>query len=151
MTMRIVKVSGRDFWVCVRHGVWGSNASRFRKWQKGDHLIFLVEGHVAGMAEVAGEEYCDDDAIWAKEYVFRIPIDFRSIILPENRPRISQHIKESFYSNKNRMTNYGSYLGTQSIIPDAAARILYKTVMAAKNDVELLKAEVDQYLDETQS
>jgi hypothetical protein len=37
--------------------VWGSKAARFKDWNVGDYLVFIVEEAIAGLAEISGNSY----------------------------------------------------------------------------------------------
>ena len=41
--LRIVKIGGSPFLICLKHGLWGSKMDRFKEWQEGDYIGFVVE------------------------------------------------------------------------------------------------------------
>ena len=52
--LRIVKIGGYPFLICLKHGLWGSKKDRFKDWQEGDYIAFIVDKALAGLATVTG-------------------------------------------------------------------------------------------------
>lgn len=95
MTLRIASIDSVQFGVCVNQEVWGSNMSILLKWQIGDKLLFFVEKHVAGLAEVVGQPYISEDIIWNNGlFPKRVPIKFIYVLPEEKRIPTNGMIKD---------------------------------------------------------
>ncbi|NOY64525.1 MAG: hypothetical protein GXO97_03905, partial [Nitrospirae bacterium] len=75
--LRIVKIGQYPFLLCLKHGLWGSKLDRFKDWQKGDYIAFIVDKALAGLATVTGKPFKSEKMIWNEDiYPYRIPIKF---------------------------------------------------------------------------
>ena len=81
LRLRITKVDEYQFLSCLKHSLWGSKSARFKNWQEGDYLVFIVDKALSGYAEVAGEPFVSHDKVWDDGiFPYRIPIKFRQIL-----------------------------------------------------------------------
>jgi hypothetical protein len=47
------KIDEFQFLTCLKHKVWGSKKARFKDWKIGDHLAFIIDKSIAGLAQVS--------------------------------------------------------------------------------------------------
>ena len=66
--MRVARV---DSWkvadVVVKNGVWGSNRSRFGKWDQGETLVLMIGKEGVVIATVSGKPFTSDQMIWEED------------------------------------------------------------------------------------
>lgn len=148
--MRAVRMASVDevqFLLCIKHEVWGSNAARFKHWAVGDYLIFVVEKAIAGVAEVTGETFQSEEAIWENGvFPHRVPIRFLYALGPEIRPPIYGDVWDAVTSAWG--TRYGWGLATQSSLPDDAAQIILEAIQMRPNELEVIRAHLDAYFNQ---
>jgi len=41
--LRLTAIDEYQYLTCLKYSLWGSKSERFRDWQKGDHLAFIVD------------------------------------------------------------------------------------------------------------
>jgi hypothetical protein len=73
--LRIIKVNQPNLDIALESDIWGRKRMGFKDWEKGDHLLFIVDNTVAGHAVVDGKPFKSDDIYWEDDlYPNRIPI-----------------------------------------------------------------------------
>jgi hypothetical protein len=73
--LRIIKVNQTNLDIALEHDVWGRKKMGYKDWEKGDHLLFVVDDTVAGHALVDGKPFKSEDIFWSDDlYPNRIPI-----------------------------------------------------------------------------
>lgn len=143
--VRVASVDEVQFLTCIKYQVWGSNSARFKTWSQGDYLIFVVEKAIAGVAEVTGEGFQSNEAIWENGvFPHRIPLRFRYAIGPEIRPPIYGDIWDAFTSAWGQ--RYGWGMATQSVLPDEAAQVILEALQMRPNELAQIEANLDVYL-----
>jgi hypothetical protein len=148
--VRVVSVDEAQFLTSLKHNVWGSNTARFKHWQIGDMLIFVVNKALAGAAEIAGEPFVSDEPLWENSlFAHRIPLRFRYAIQPEVRPPISGDVWDALVSAWG--TRYGWGLANQSALPDESAEILLDAIEMRPNDLDAIRVNIDGELHRARS
>lgn len=79
--LRITKIDEYQFLTCLKHSLWGSRAARFKDWQEGDYLAFIIDKSLAGLAEVTGKPFQSKQRIW----------DPHPIPLPSREREVKRH------------------------------------------------------------
>jgi hypothetical protein len=73
--LRIIKVNQTNLEIALQNNTWGRKRMGFKDWEKGDHLLFIVNLAVAGYALVDGRPFKSEDIYWGDDlYPNRIPI-----------------------------------------------------------------------------
>lgn len=73
--LRIIKVNQTNLDIALENDIWGRKKAGFKDWEKGDHLLFIVDNSVAGLAVVDGKPFKSEDIYWEDDlYPNRIPI-----------------------------------------------------------------------------
>ena len=93
MVLRIVSIDELQFLTCLKHRLWGSKSNRFKKWNIGDKLVFLIKEDkcIAAFAEIAGESFISNESVWDNgEFQHRIAIKFISVLKKADRVPILQ-------------------------------------------------------------
>jgi hypothetical protein len=132
MRLRLTKVDEFQFLTCVKNEVWGSNSARFKSWQIGDLLGFIVEKQIAGLAEVTGSPFKSDKPVWDNGlFPNRIPIKFISLFEQGNRPNILGPIRDTLTSVWT--ASYGWGILNQVLLVNPKADIIYNEIIRHKS------------------
>lgn len=127
--------------------MWGSRTSRFKDWQDGDYLAFLVNKELAGLAKVNGKPYYSKDKIWDDDlYPYRIPIEFVRIIGKDQRLQLLGEIRDALTSAWG--TRYGWGIRNQQIIFDDPAEAIVKAILSRPDSLPKFKSNIEQLLQE---
>jgi hypothetical protein len=86
--LRITKIDECQFLTCVKHQVWGSQMARFKTWQEGDYLAFIVDKGIAGVAQVPGKPFFSKQSVWDNgTFPHRLGLKFVAILpMGHSRP-----------------------------------------------------------------
>ena len=147
MRLRLTKLDEFQLLTCVKHGVWGSKPARFRHWQLGDLIAFIVEKTIAGLAEVTGEAFIcrqrvfDDDV-----YPHRIPIRFSHFMRPEHRLPILGDVREALISQWG--SKWGLGVRDQRPLSGENTETIAGAIRSQPNDLQGVEASIEQYLAE---
>lgn len=147
MAVRIVTVDEVQFLTSVRYEMWGSNFSRrFNRWVVGDYVVFVVEKHVAGLAQVIGKPFVASTPVWDNGvFPNRIRIRFLHIALRENRFSVYPKLQEILWSAN---THYGWAVFTQHPVTDDASQKITEMILATPNQFHVVRSRLNQLLDE---
>jgi len=127
MLLRLTKIDEFQFLTCFKHQVWGSKTARFKNWNVGDHLVFIVGKAIAGLAQVSGSPYISKQIVWDNGvFPHRIPLKFLYVFLPENRLPILGAIRETLTSIWG--PSYGWGLLNQQAVEGNPAEIIIKNI-----------------------
>lgn len=84
--LRLTEISEYQYLTCLEHSLWGSKLPRFKDWQLGDYLVFIVDKALAGLAEITGQPFRSEKKIWDSNiYPYRIPIKFVHFLAVDQR------------------------------------------------------------------
>lgn len=145
MRLRITKVDEYQFLSCLKHSLWGSKSSRFKEWQKGDYLVFIVDKALSGYAEVTGEPFKSTQKVWDNGvYPYRIPIKFHQILSEKDRIPILGEIREILVSKWGN--SYGWGILNQQLIADSAAEKIINAITKQPNHLVQTKTNLEQNL-----
>jgi hypothetical protein len=73
--LHIIKVNQSNLAVALDNKIWGRKRTGYKDWEKGDHLLFIADNIVAGLATVDGKPFKSEDIYWEDDlYPNRIPI-----------------------------------------------------------------------------
>ena len=134
MRLRLTKVDEYQFLSCLKHSLWGSTVSRFKDWQDGDYLAFIVNKGLAGYAVVAGKPFHDTKVIWDNGlFPYRIPIKFVHIIAKDERPPILGEVRDTLTSVWG--PRYGWGILAQQILEDNNAQTIVRAVTSRPNNL----------------
>ena len=142
MRMRITSMSYRQFLLCVKHQVFGSNKNIFRNWKKGDYLVFSSDKTIVGVAKVSGDYFFTDEPVWDNDvFPDRMPIDFIHATLPENRIPIDGKIKKAITSAWGK--HYGWAIVVKKTLPEKNAKVLLESIKSCPNDLAVINENID--------
>ena len=122
--MRVVRV---DSWkvadVVVKNGVWGSNRSRFGKWEQGETLVLLVGKEGVVVATVSGKPFTSDQMIWEDDlYEYRIPVHVEKILRNDAGVVANQSVRKALAAGLSGI--YGAYIMSQSKMPEEVEKLV---------------------------
>jgi hypothetical protein len=122
--MRIASVPSWKFAdVVVEQGVWGSNRSRFGKWQLGETLVILVAKEGVVVATVTGEGFLSDQMIWEGDlYEYRIPVHVEKFLRGEAGKAAAVAVRQVLSDGLG--TYYGAYIMSQSKLPEEVEKLV---------------------------
>ena len=127
--------------------MWGSKSSRFRDWQEGDYLGFIVNKGLAGFATVAGKPFHSLDIVWDNGlFPYRIPMKFIHVLKSDQRVPILGEVRDILTSSWG--PKYGWGILTQSILQDKQAKTLIQTMESRPNILAQIEAEMPTLLAE---
>ena len=125
MRIRLTKIDEFQFLTCFKHQVWGSKAARFKDWNVGDYLVFIVEKTIAGLAEISGEPYASKKVVWDNGlFPHRIPLKFTHAFLQPNRLPILGEVRDALTSTWG--PRYGWGILNQQLLQDNPAETDYQ-------------------------
>ncbi|MCW4017448.1 MAG: hypothetical protein NWF00_01995 [Candidatus Bathyarchaeota archaeon] len=147
MRLRITKVDEYQFLTCLKVSLWGSRSARFRDWQKGDYLAFIVDKAFAGYAEVTGEHYRSDECIWDDcLFPWRIPIKFRQVLAKNDRIPILGGVRDILISTWG--SRYGWGILNQRVLVNSAAEKIVSALSERPNSLNQYQSNMQQFLEE---
>jgi hypothetical protein len=144
--VRVASVDEVHFLTSLKYDVWGSSTARFKNWQVGDYLLFVVDKAIAGVAEVSGEPFVSQEVLWEGGlYPYRVPLKFVHVMRPEIRPPIYGDVWEAFTSAWG--TRYGWGMATQTPLPESAAEIVFEAIYMRPNEVAAICSKIEAHLE----
>lgn len=147
MRLRITKVDEYQFLSCLKHSLWGSKSARFKNWQKGDYLVFIVDKALTGYAEISGEPFQSQEKVWDDGlFPYRIPIKFRQILAKGNRIPILGEVREILVSEWGN--SYGWGILNQQLITDLPAEKIMSEFTSRPNTLVQTQSNIEQFLEE---
>jgi len=122
--MRVARV---DSWkvadVVVKNGVWGSNRSRFGKWDQGEILVLMVGKEGVVVATVSGKPFTSDQMIWEDDlYEYRIPVHVEKILRNDAGAVANQSVRKALAAGLSGI--YGAYIMSQSKLPGSVEELV---------------------------
>lgn len=122
--MRVARV---DSWkvadVVVKNGVWGSNRSRFSKWDQGETMVLLVGKEGVLVATVSGKPFTSDQMIWEDDlYEYRIPVYVEEVLRSDAGAAANQAVHKALASGLGGI--YGAYIMSQSKLPEEVEELV---------------------------
>jgi hypothetical protein len=122
--MRVARV---DSWkvadVVVKNGVWGSNRSRFGKWDQGETLVLMVGKEGVLIVTVSGKAFTSDQMIWEDDlYEYRIPVHVEKILRNDAGVVANQSVRKALAAGLSGI--YGAYIMSQSNLPEEVEKLV---------------------------
>ncbi len=143
--LRIVKIDEYQYLTCLKSSLWGSRSARFKNWQQGDYLVFIVDKALAGLAEISGKPFSSEEKIWDNGlYPHRIPIKFVHTLAVENRIPLLGEIRDVLTSAWG--TFYGHGILNQEFLTDAKAEIIIKAIRSRPNNISSVQSKIEEFL-----
>ena len=147
MRLRITKVDEYQFLTCLKNSLWGSKSARFKDWQEGDYLAFIVNKELAGFATISGKPFYSSEVVWDNGlFPYRIPIKFGHLLKKEQRVPILGEVRDVLTSAWG--PSYGWGILNQCIIQGNQAEALTKTISARSNTLSQMESELPTLLTE---
>ena len=132
--LRITKVDEYQFLSCLKHSLWGSKSARFKNWQKGDYLVFIVNKSLSGYAQVSGDPFTSREIVWDDGlFPYRIPIKFKYILTKSDRIPVLGEIRDILVLEWGN--TYGWGILNQKLISDAPAEKIINTISSYPNNL----------------
>ncbi|MFQ6112912.1 MAG: hypothetical protein ACE5NG_02355 [bacterium] len=145
--LRLTKINEYQFLTCLKHSLWGSKSARFRDWQKGDYLAFIVDRALAGLAEVSGKPFQSKQKVWDKDvYPHRIPMKFVHVLAVKQRIPILGEVRDALTSAWG--PRYGWGILNQQILTDEPAETIIKAIRSRPNSLDSIESNIEQLLAE---
>jgi len=145
MNLRITSVDEYQFAICFINQVFGTNRNIFRKWNKGDLLMFLINKKISAVAEVVGEPFVSDDILWDNGFFNnRIKLSFSQILKQEDRIPVEGHIRDLFIESWGR--NYGTGIVNKKTVSDEVAPVLIDEINKHRNSLKYYKDNISEIL-----
>jgi hypothetical protein len=115
-----MRIAGVPSWkfadVVVANNVWGSNRSRFGKWEHGETLVLLVGKEGVLVATVSGKPFTSDQMIWEDDlYEYRISVHVEKILRGDIGVIANQVARKALAAGLGGI--YGAYIMSQSKLP----------------------------------
>jgi len=143
--LRLVAIEEYQYLTCIKHSLWGSKSARFKHWQKGDFLAFIVDKAIAGLANVKGKPFQSRLRVWNKDiYPHRIPIKFVHALNPENRIPILGEVRDALTSSWG--PKYGWGILNQQVLTNIAAETILKVIQSRPNNLSEIESNLKQLL-----
>jgi len=121
--------------------LWGSKSSRFKDWQEGDSLAFIVNKSLAALATVAGKPFHSTEVIWDNGlFPYRIPIKFVHVLRKDKRVPILGKVRETLTSAWG--PKYGWGILNQQVLEDTQAENLIKAITSHPNSLTQIEADL---------
>ena len=122
--MRIASVPSWKFAdVVVANSVWGSNRSRFGKWEQGETLVLLIGKDGVLVATVSGTPFTSDRMIWEDDlYEYRIPVRIEKVLRGAAGVAAGQAVRKALAEGLGGI--YGAYIMSQSKLPEEVEELV---------------------------
>lgn len=147
MRVRLVKIDELQFLTCFEHGLWGSRSARFRDWQKGDGLVFIVGKGLAGLTYVDGEPFVSRDKVWDNGlFPNRITIKFVHILDKSDRMPILGRVRDALTDAWG--VRYGWGILNQQLLPQEAGDVIVEELKAKPNALSKFQKELRERKEE---
>jgi hypothetical protein len=147
LRVRITKVDEYQFLSCLKHSLWGSKSARFKRWQKGDYLVFIVDKSLAGFAEVSGEPFQSHEKVWDDGvFPYRIPVKFRYILSKNERIPILGEVREILVAQWGN--SYGWGILNQQLLTESPAERIINAFSSRPNNLIQTQSSIEEYLDQ---
>lgn len=141
MRLRLTKVDEYQFLTCFKHSLWGSKVSRFKDWQEGDCLAFIVNKGLAGYAVVSGKPFHDTKVIWDNGlFPYRISIKFMHVLAREQRPPILGEVRDILTSEWG--TKYGWGILAQQVLEGNKAETIVRAITSRQDNLKQIEADI---------
>ena len=145
--MRLVKIDELQFLTCLQHGLWGSRSARFRDWQCGDNLAFIVGKGLVGLAEVDGEPFVSKDRVWDNGvFPHRIPVKFVYVLDRNDRIHILGRVRDALTGAWG--VRYGWGILNQQLLPVEAAELIVEELKLRPNALSKFRTELPERIEE---
>ncbi|MEM3726111.1 MAG: hypothetical protein QXY74_05195 [Candidatus Bathyarchaeia archaeon] len=147
LNLRLCKIDEHGFLVCIKYGVWGSRKNRFIKWKAGDHLAFVVEKSLAGLAEVSGKPFYSEKVIWRNGvFPFRIPLKFKHVLSKEDRVPLDGEVTGILTSAWGKRYSWG--FAVLKTLPEKDAEKIMKIICSRPNHLDSYLKNIDELMKE---
>jgi|SRR5450756_139179 len=122
--MRIASVRSWKFAdVVVNNSVWGSNQSRFGKWESGETLVLLIGNEGVLVATVSGKPFTSDQMIWEDDlYEYRVPVRIERVLRGDASAAANQAVRKALVAGLGG--NYGAYIMSQTKLPKEVEKLV---------------------------
>lgn len=122
--MRIASVPTWKFAdVVVKNGVWGSNRSRFGKWEPSETLVILVGKDGVLVATVNGKPFTSDQMIWEGDlYEYRIPVRIEKVLRGAMGTASNEAVHKALAADLGNI--YGAYIMSQNKLPEEVEKMV---------------------------
>jgi hypothetical protein len=148
--LRVTKIDELQLLTCLKHQVWGSQRARFKDWQVGDHLAFIVDKAVAGLAQVSGKPYQSKEIVWDDRlYPYRLPLRFVHVIAREHRPPILGPLRDALTSAWGM--RYGLGIIHQWVLSGDNAQAVFSSICSKPNSLSEIQANLEAQLEEAKA
>jgi len=145
MRLRFTSIDEYQFLTCLRHSLWGSKSARFKDWQVGDYLVFIVNKALAGLAEVAGDPFMSKEIVWDNGlFPYRIPIKFVNVMAREQRVPLLGEVRDAIISSFG--TRYGLGILAQQLLVDRSAETVVTAIRARPNSLADYQSSMERLL-----
>lgn len=126
--MRIASVPSWKFAdVVVKNGVWGSNRSRFGKWESRETLVLLIGKEGVVVATVSGTPFTSDRMIWEGDlYEYRIPVRIEKVLRGTAGVAAGQAVRKALATGLGNI--YGVYIMSQSKLPKEVEELVTRVL-----------------------
>lgn len=143
--LRLTKVDEYQYLTCFKHSLWGSKSARFKDWHKDDHLAFIVDNTLAGLAIVNGVPFHSEKKVWDNGvFPYRIPIKFIHAVDKGQRIPILGDVREVLTSAWG--PRYGWGILNQQVISGDAAAIIIKAIIIKPDKLPEIAVNIDYLL-----
>jgi hypothetical protein len=147
MRLRLTKVDEYQFLTCFKHSLWGSKVSRFKEWQEGDCLAFIVNRELAGYAVVSSKPFREAKIIWGNGlFPYRISIKFMHVLAKEQRPPILGEVRDILTSAWG--PKYGWGILTQQVLEGNKAETIVRAITSRQDNLRQVEADISPLLAE---
>jgi hypothetical protein len=145
--LRITKIDEYQFLTCLKHGLWGSKSARFKTWEIGDRLAFIVEKSLAGLCEVAGPPFESREKVWDNGlFPHRLPMKFTHVLRPKDRPSILGEVRDALTEEWG--PRYGWEILQQKVLESPNADIVVRAITSKSNALSDYQHDLTERLDE---
>lgn len=147
IVLRLCKIDEHGFLVCLKYSVWGSGRNRFKAWKIGDHLAFIVDKSIAGLAKVSGKPYYTEKVIWRNGiFPYRLPLKFIHVLSKEDRVPLEGEVMDILTSAWGKHYSWG--LVMMKALPEKGAERIMLLVRSRPNSLSWYMKNVDTLLAE---
>jgi hypothetical protein len=145
--LRLTKIDEYQFLTCLKHSLWGSRSARFKDWQDGDYLAFIIGKALAGLAKVTGKPFHSNEKVWDNDlFPYRIPIKFVHVLARDQRVQLLGEIRDTLTSSWG--PKYGWGILNQQVLPNDSADTIIRAIQSRPNCLTEVESNIEQLLQE---
>ena len=101
MSKHFVVAPGKNLATCLQRKLYGHRKNVLSKWQRGDRVVYYVDGKLAVLGTVTGDPFFNNqETVWPDGlYPYRIEVTPTIVLKPEDWIPVQDEVKQKVVSH----------------------------------------------------